>query len=144
MSLETLVEYKRLFCCGLQMCKCILIPLSRVVIPCAVCSCIPQELLCFCKVRSVQLSVNICNCFLLLSSHTYRIFVYLLNFFVGGRDNPVDVMFTIWPWTLGVRTSVGLKDCFPHSSRPTLGPTQLSILWVLRLFPGEKAAETCR
>jgi len=38
-SLETLVVYKRVFCCGLKVCKCILIPVSRVVIPRVVCTC---------------------------------------------------------------------------------------------------------
>jgi hypothetical protein len=91
----------------------------------------------------------------------------LLQHKVGGPGRHWRAFLSHWdsvlaelnPYLVGRYSSVGVTTCcevegpriesrwrrdIPHQSRPSLGPNQLAIQWVLDLFPGGKAAESWR
>jgi hypothetical protein len=61
------------------------------------------------------------------------------------RDSSVSIVTSIWAGRPGFHSRHQQQQgvfLFPKSSRPTLGPTQPPIQWVLDFFPGSKAAGT--
>ena len=65
---------------------------------------------------------------------------YYKNYVV--RDRVVGIATRYGLEGPGIESGRGLG--FPHPSRPTLGPTQPTLQWVLGLFPGGKAAGAWR
>jgi hypothetical protein len=67
---------------------------------------------------------------------------YYIVTFKWGQDGSFGIATRYGLEGPGIETRRG-RD-FPHMSRPSLGPTQPPIKWVLGLFPGSKAAGAWR
>ena len=66
-------------------------------------------------------------------------FCYIL---LVGRGSSVSIATRYGPDGPGIESRWG-RD-FPHPSRPAIEPIQSPIQWIPRLFPGGKAAGSCR